>query len=206
MDALPTHTQLVVRITGDDQLWVPTYTYGLYINPCDNGHPRTTSGTCPSDVTDSPDGVEWGCDLQGGDAPFFYRDLTVISQATWISFPPTAGVARLELGNGAVAGRQYDCHGQSVVNAAASFARAGTPIYFNGNPADVLPQPGRVQTNARGTYASLNVPAGPNGMVSVAWQGGELKVVGYQRFFQLPNTIVMINPNGRKPVAIEPPY
>lgn len=204
---LPTGVPLVARVEGDLETWVTTYVVGLYINPCLAPAPRLGTAICPEEVPDAPDG-DWGCDLvDTGDGPFYYKDLTVISQATWTSFPPTAGLPRINLGKGAVAGRLYDCGGRSVMNATFSLSNPGEKLtYFNGDPDDTVPQPGLTYTNTRGTYADLNTPAGPNAMVAVAWQDGELKTIGFERFFVLPNTVVIFNPNGRKAQLTAPPY
>jgi hypothetical protein len=208
-DAVPTGRALVARLTGELFTWSPTFHYGLFINPCDNGKPRRDTGICPEELAQGDElaTTNWECDLQAdGGAQIHWRNLTLISQATWVSFPPTAGVARLEMGKAALAGRQFDCEGRSVLNAWAELADPGTQVYFNGDPADILPQPGRLQTNIRGTYAHLNVPPGPNGMTSAAQQDGAVKVVAYQRFFSLPNAVIMINLEGRDAAASEPPY
>lgn len=202
---VPTNRPLVARVTGDLEQWVPTYSFGVFVDACDAPARREEAGTCPEQVSADPAGQDWSCDVIDGDEA--YRDLTVISEATWTSFPPTAGIARIQLGNGAVAGRQYDCDGRSVVNAGFALARPGRKTtYFNGDPDDTLPQPGLTFTNTRGTYADLDTPPGANGLVAVAWEAGELKLVGYDRFFVLPNTVVILNPNGRPPVITAPPY
>lgn len=207
LQGVPTGRALVVRITGERNDWVPTYHYGHFINPCVSAPPRRDAGTCPEQVTQDVEGGDWECSLIDDRGVHFYRDFSVISQQTWISFPPTAGVARIREGLGAVAGRIYDCYGRSVANARVGFARTGDlTTYFNGNPLDTLPQPGRTQTNLRGTYAELNAPAGPNGLVAVVQIDDDVVPIGYQRFVQLPDSVVMINPAGRAPRQFQPPY
>ncbi|MEZ4464460.1 MAG: hypothetical protein R3F43_08090 [bacterium] len=208
VDALPTGQRLVVRITGDLDEWVPTYHYGLFINPCAVPVVRDESGACPEDFPGAAD-ADWACDLTadaGGD--YYLRNLSVISQATWTSFPPTAGLPRINLGNGAVAGRLFDCEGRSVINASFELAHPGAKrTFFNGNPDDLLPQPGLTYTNTRGTYASLDTPPGPNGLVAVGRRGAdEVPTVAYERFFLLPDTITLLNPTGRRPLEEEPPF
>ena len=212
---LPTGRALVARITGDPTLWVPTYQYGLFINPCTNGQARFDSGICPEQLVDAVSDVDWSCDLvdaaspfQGTSAePYWFKNLSVISQETWDSFPQTAGEVRINLGRGAIAGRQYDCSGRSVVNATFALANPGPrDTYFNGIAADTLPSPGRSTTNLLGTYANLNTPPGGNALVAAAWQGETLMLVNYERFFLLPDTVTIVNPTGRGPVRVEPPY
>ncbi|MCB9544780.1 MAG: hypothetical protein H6706_02675 [Myxococcales bacterium] len=206
--ALPTGERLVVRITGDLDEWVPTYHYGVLINPCTVPVVRAESGACPEDFPEASD-ADWACDLTadaGGD--YYLRNLSVISQATWTSFPPTAGLPRINLGNGAVAGRFFDCEGRSVINATFALAHPGAVrTFFNGNPDDLLPQPGLTYTNTRGTYASLDTPPGPNGLVAVGRRGSDdVLTVAYERFFLLPDTITLLNPTGRRPLEEEPPF
>jgi hypothetical protein len=215
LPAVPTGTPLVARITDDAGRFVPTYQYGLQINPC-VAPPRFDSGTCPESVPSAEPSTDWQCDLsetasphhgEGLVAPYWYRDLSVISQQTWNTFPQTAGEVRINLGRGAVAGRLYDCDGRSVVNATFGLVEPGTRnTYFNGNPQDTLPSPGRTATNLLGTYANLNTPPGPNGLSAIALQDGVLRLVALERFFQLPETVTIVNPTGRRPVLAETPY
>ncbi len=205
VDGLPTGVPLVARITGDPNLWVATYTYGLYINPCVSPEIRKEPGTCPR----GEDPAVGECDLVVDDGDtVFYKQLSVISRATWTSFPPTAGLPRpVDVGRGAVAGRLYDCRGRSMVNASFGLASEGVvTTYFNGNPDDTLPQPGLLHTNSRGTYANLDTPGGPNALVSVARQGDRVKTVAYEWFFVVPNSVTMLHPEGRRPLRVRPPY
>lgn len=216
VEALPTGRPLVARVTGDFNEWVPTYQYGLFINPCAAPQARFDSGICPESL-DLPDpALNWSCGLVEAPSPhhagapggaYWFRNISVISQRTWDSFPQTAGEVRINQGFGAVAGRLYDCDGRSVVHATFGLARPGRrDTYFNGNAADTLPSPGRVTTNLLGTYANLNTPPGPNGMVAVARVDGTPALVAYERFFLLPDTVTIVNPAGRAPVQVEPPY
>ncbi len=216
VDALPTGKALVARITGDINDWVPTYQYGLFINPCETGAARFDSGVCPETVVPDPSEHDWACDLVTEASPFhgaqadgtyWFRNLSVISQRTWDSFPQTAGEVRINQGFGAVAGRLYDCDGRSVVNATFGLAVPGRrDTYFNGIAADTLPSPGRTTTNLLGTYANLNTPPGANGMVAVARTADAVQVVAFERFFLLPDTVTIVNPTGRRPVQVAPPY
>lgn len=207
LDALPTGQRLVIRITGDLDEWVPTYQYGVFINPCSVPVVREELGACPEDYEVEGE-IDWGCDLTADPAGDYYqRNFSVISQATWISFPATAGLNDINIGNGAVAGRFFDCEGRYIINATFALAQQGSvTTYFNGNPDDLLPLMGQTQTNNLGTYASLNVPAGPNGLVAVAVRGANVPTVAFERFFLLPNTVTLINPSGREALEEEPPY
>jgi hypothetical protein len=202
VDALPTGRTLVVRITGDMQTWVPTYEYGVFINPCVED-PWGAVGTCP------PEGAETTqCSLRHMDGQdVYYDDLTVISTQTYQTFPPTAGIPRIERGEGVIAGRQFDCRGRSVVNSTFGVHLEGRrTTFFNDDPNNILPQPGLSQTNVRGTYAELSLPAGPQGMVAVAWVDGTLRTVNYRRLYVLPNAVTFVNTPGRLPVEVAPPY
>ena len=207
LDAVPTGRRLVIRVTGDLTEWVPTYQYGVFINPCSVPVLRATSGTCPEDFM-LDDSVNWACDLTadpGG--AYFHRNFSVISQRTWTTFPPTAGLGRINIGNGAIAGRLFDCEGRYIINATFALARPGSvTTYFNGNPDDLLPQPGQTQTNNLGTYAALDVPPGPNGLVAVGRRIQAVPTVASERFFLLPNTVTLVNPAGRRPLEEEPPF
>ena len=207
VEGLPAGRHLVVRIDGEPRKWVPTYTYGVFINPCVNPHWKPVA-ICPEEMPDAPSDTNWSCSLSelGGEI-VHTRDVTVISVATYSTFPPTAGVPRISRGNGALAGRQYDCDGRSLVNATVGFHRPGLlTTYFNGSADDTLPQPGLTYTNARGTYATLDAPAGPQGMVAVATQDRSPRIANYYRFFLVPDTVVILSPSGRRPLTVQPPY
>lgn len=211
MTGVPTRTELVIRVFGEARLWVPTYEYGVFVNPCVLAQFKDDS-VCPEQRPEAAPDTNWSCSLkdEGGDV-YFPNDLNVLSKTTWTTFPPTAGVPRIELGRGAIAGRAYDCQGRPVVNAAAGFFHGGSrTTYFNGNPDDTLPQPGLDRTNIDATYANLNTPAGVQGVVQVAWQGEgadrKLKVVNFNRLFLLPNTLIILSPSGRNPADVFPPY
>lgn len=211
MTGVPTRTELVIRVFGESRLWVPTYEYGVFVNPCVLD-PYKDDSTCPEQRPDAAPDTNWSCSLKSeGGETFFPNELSVLSKTTWTTFPPTAGVPRIELGHGAIAGRAYDCQGRPVVNASAGFFAPGRrTTYFNGNPDDTLPQPGLDRTNIDATYANLDTPAGPQGVVQVAWQGEgaerKLRVVNFNRMFLLPNTLIILSPSGRNPVDVFPPY
>ena len=211
LESVPTRLQLVIRITGDERLWVPTYEYGQFLNPCLQPSFKE-DGICPEERPDAPAGQNWSCSLRDdGAGAFAELNLNVVSQVTWTTFPPTAGVARIQTNRSAIAGRQYDCQGRPVVNAAVGFHAPGArTTYFNGNPDDTLPQPGLKFTNTDATYANLDTPPGPQGVVAVAWQGPSdarvLKTVNFTRFFLVPNALVILSPSGRQPFDVEPPY
>ncbi len=202
VESLPTGRPLVVRIWGEEQTWVPTYEYGVFINPCVE-EPWSASGTCPADGSSTNH-----CSLrQVGDEAVYYDDLTIISTQTYQTFPPTAGIGRIERGEGTIAGRQFDCAGRSVAFASVGVHRSGRKTtYFNDDPDNILPQPGLLQTNVRGTYAELSLPTGPQGIVSVAWLAGRLRTVNFRRLFVLPDSVTFVNTPGRLPVETEPPY
>ena len=213
LTGVPTGIQLVVRVTGNARLWVPTYEYGVFINPCVLPQFKE-DGTCPEQVIDAPADTNWSCSLragEGGGDPYMGIGLSVLSQTTWQTFPPTAGVARIRTGRGAIAGRVYDCQGRPVANAAAGFFDPGDrTTYFNGNPDDTLPQPGLTYTNLDATYANLDTPAGPQGVVTVAWTGEgadrQLVIANYNRIFLVPNTLIILSPSGRNPVDVTPVF
>ena len=211
LTGVPTRTELVIRVSGEARLWVPTYEYGVFVNPCVLD-PYKDDSTCPEQRPDAAPDTNWSCSLKAeGGETYFPNELSVLSKTTWTTFPPTAGVPRIELGHGAIAGRAYDCQGRPVVNVSAGFFSPGRrTTYFNGNPDDTLPQPGLDRTNIDATYANLDTPAGLQGVVQVAWQGAgadrKLRVVNFNRMFLLPNTLIILSPSGRNPVDVFPPY
>jgi hypothetical protein len=204
---VPTGVELIARVTGDPLRWVPTYKYALFINPCINPHPKG-DGVCPEQRPEAPADNDWSCNLTERDGEvYFDYELTVLSQATWTTFPPTAGVPRINLGKGAIAGQQYDCDGRSVINATIGWTNPGAlTTFFNGDPDDTVPQPGLTRTNTLGIYADLDTPPGPQGVVAIAWQGGELRLVNYTRVYLLPDTLVFWSPAGRYEAWAPPPY
>ncbi len=210
-DSVPTRLQLVIRVSGDPRLWVPTYEYGQFLNPCVQADFKE-DGTCPEQRENAPPDQNWSCSLRDDGAGAVARlNLNVVSQATWTTFPPTAGVARIQTNRGAIAGRQYDCDGRPVVAASVGFHNPGArTTYFNGNPDDTLPQPGLKFTNTDATFANLDTPAGPQGVVSVAWQGDgdarALVTVNFNRIFLVPNSLIILSASGRNPIDFEPPY
>ncbi|MCK6569601.1 hypothetical protein L6V77_00655 [Myxococcota bacterium] len=211
IDAVPTGTELVIRVFGESRLWVPTYEYGVFVNPCVLSEFKDDS-VCPEQRENAPADTNWSCSLkdEGGEI-YMPNDLNVLSKTTWTTFPPTAGVPRIELGHGAIAGRAYDCQGRPVVNASIGVHDPGRrTTYFNGNPNDTLPQPGLDRTNIDATYANLDTPAGVQGVVQVAWQGDggnrKLTLVNFNRMVMLPNTLIILSPSGRHPKDVFPPY
>ena len=209
LDAVPTRKQLVIRVYGERRLWVPTYEYGVFLNPCVLDQFKEDS-TCPEQRPDAAPDTNWSCSLKADDAGVYAPNgLNVLSKTTWTTFPPTAGVPRIQVGHGAVAGRSYDCQGRPVVNASVGFSNPGPrTTYFNGNPDDTLPQPGLDHTNLDATYANLDTPPGLQGIVQVAWQGTgadrKLKVVNFNRVYLLPDTLIILSPSGRDPLDTVP--
>ena len=110
--------------------------------------------------------------------------------------------------HGAIAGTIRDCGDpnranpgpQRIVNATVGISFDGDSklSYFNGNPNDTLPLPGRAATNSDGTYAAIDLPSGPNRVSPIICRPGttcssdaDFVNAGTRNLFQTPKSIVI---------------
>jgi hypothetical protein len=187
VSGIPISTELVVKVSGREQRWVDTYEFGAIIREA----------------------------RDGDDGRVARADGNVISLGAWRTIPGTALVpGGIQDGNGAVAGRLYDCgmEGRSVEadgqtrdasgylgieNGTVGLLNDATRItYFNGNPNDTLPQPNRVTTDGLGLYAAIDVPGGPNRVSTAIYYDGELINVGARDLFLPPMSVGIVTFEG----------
>jgi len=205
---IPVNRDLVVKASGLELRWVDTFEYGALL-PWN----KVSHGTA---------------DPITGDTDTFKFQANVIAVGAWDSIPITAGlpypIDRLD--RGAVAGRLQDCGlegrsaadptipaldaSQPMVHSTVGFAVPPTKLaYFNGNPNDSLPDPGRIDANLLGIYAALNIPWGKNRLAvrveldqdqagaDCVSDGGHFLCNGPSRnFFTIPHSVTIITFDG----------
>lgn len=87
---------------------------------------------------------------------FFSDRAFVVTQLTKSLIPGTAGIRKIQDGNGAVAGEIQDCNGRQLSGARVSVSlRSQKLTYFNGDGDQ--PDPSKEETTKDGIYAALNV-------------------------------------------------
>jgi hypothetical protein len=73
-----------------------------------------------------------------------------------------------------------------------SFNASSILAYFNGNPNNRLPFPGRADTNIDGLYAAIDLPPGPNRVAPIILDGeGNFVRAGGRNVFQTPKSIII---------------
>ena len=178
VDDIPTNKKLAVKASGSTMKWIDSYEYGAYMR-------RDKVG-----IVDEIPTINW--------------DANIISTAAWNTIPSTAGLpAGMQNMNGAIAGQARDCGLQNhpeyedrgpeaLVHATVGLVQDATlTAYFNGNPDDTLPQPGRIDTNLLGTYAALDMESGLN-RVSVAVSiDGQIINAGFRDVFMPPHSVAI---------------
>ena len=84
-----------------------------------------------------------------------------------------------------------------MVGATVGLTRQATKIaYFQGREGDNLPQPGRRYTNVLGTYAAIDLPAGPVTAVAVVGDGAGVRLAGQATVFVAPGTVSILSFRG----------
>ena len=170
-----TNWRFAVKVSGRANRWRDTWEYGLF-----------TRG----DVVRDDDTIR--------------IDATAVSAGAWATIPPAVGLAGgIDDTHGAVAGVIRDCGGDdrnpwSIVHATVgiSFDENSVLAYFNGNPDDRLPFPGRTDTNVLGTYAAIDLPPGPNRVAPVICTGDctdreDYVFAGGKNVFQTPKSVII---------------
>lgn len=173
IDNVPTNVRVTIKVSGREVRWRDTWEYGLF-----------TRGDLVVD------GV-------------FRTDANVVSDGAWETIPPAVGRPNADDRNGAVAGVVRDCGAEArnpwaIVHATVgiAFNQGSVLAYFNGNPDDRLPLPSRVDTNLLGTFAAIDLPAGPNRVAPVICAGDctdrdNLVFAGGKNVFQTPKSVII---------------
>ena len=173
IEGVPTNTRVTVKVSGRETRWRDTWEYGLF-----------TRGDLIVDGA-------------------FVTDANVVSDGAWNTIPPAVGRPNADDRNGAVAGVVRDCgtdtrNPWAIVHATVgiAFNQGSVLAYFNGNPDDRLPLPSRVDTNLLGTFAAIDLPAGPNRVAPVICAGDcadreNLVFAGGKNVFQTPKSVII---------------
>ena len=172
---VPTNWRYAVKVSGRANRWRDTWEYGHF-----------TRGDLVRD-----DGT-------------LRIDATAVSAGAWATIPPAVGLAGgIDDTHGAVAGAIRDCGGDdrnpwAIVHATVgiSFNERSVLAYFNGNPDDRLPFPGRADTNVLGTYAAIDLPPGPNRVAPIICTGDcadrdDYVFAGGKNVFQTPKSVII---------------
>ncbi len=184
----PVNFRFAFKVSGRENRWRDTWEYGLF-----------TRGDLVRD------GV-------------VTIDSNAVSAGAWRTIPPAVGFpGGISDRNGAVAGAIRDCGSSSrtdrngdadptpwnIVHGTVgiAFLDADTRLaYFNGNPNNKLPQPGRVDTDPLGLFAAINLPPGPNRVSPIICTencgpdaAGEPSYVlaGGRNVFQTPKSVII---------------
>jgi hypothetical protein len=177
---VPTNTRVAFKVSGRESRWRDTWEYGLFT---------------ASDL--AVDG-------------FVNIGANTVSDGAWRTIPPAVGLAGgIDDTHGAIAGTIRDCgdptrvdadRPQRIVNATVGISFDGDSklSYFNGNPNDTLPLPGRAATNTDGTYAAIDLPSGPNRISPIICKPGttcsgadDFVQAGTRNVFQTPKSIII---------------
>ena len=177
---VPTNTRVAVKVSGRESRWRDTWEYGLFT---------------PADLKNAEGFIRLGANT--------------VSDGAWRTIPPAVGLAGgIDDTHGGIAGTIRDCGDpnraltspQRIVNATVGISFDGDSklSYFNGNPNDTLPLPGRTATNSDGTYAAIDLPSGPNRVSPIICRPGttcssdaDFVNAGTRNLFQTPKSIVI---------------
>ena len=179
MANLPANTLLVVKISGNIERWRDTYEFGVI------GLSSMADGNNQIDKT-----------------------LRAITDGAWQTIPTTAGIPySVPPERGAVAGRVYDCGETGRDPARVMGARVGLVedpaqiAYFNAYPEDLLPLPGRADTNRDGVYAAIDLPSGPNRVSVAVTVDQELMSGGARNVWIVPFSVSLSDFHGNYDVS-----
>lgn len=182
LEGIPSNFRFAYKVSGRENRWRDTWEYGLFSR---------------GDLI--VDGVA-------------HIDANAVSAGAWRTIPPAVGFpGGIDDRNGAVAGAIRDCgtgeripwnivHGTVGI----AFLDVETRLaYFNGNPNNKLPQPGRVDTDPLGLFAAINLPPGPNRVSPVICTANcnpddpantgaaEYTFAGGRNVFQTPKSVII---------------
>jgi hypothetical protein len=173
IDNVPANLRFAFKVSGRENRWRDTWEYGMF-----------TRGDL--DV----DGV-------------FTTGANVVSDGAWNTIPPAVGRPNVDDRNGAVAGVVRDCgtdtrNPWAIVHATVgiAFNEGSVLSYFNGNPDNRLPLAGRDDSNILGTFAAIDLPAGPNRVAPIICAGDcanrdDLVFAGGKNVFQTPKSVII---------------
>lgn len=174
-EGVPTNWRYAVKVSGRENRWRDTWEYGQF-----------TRG----DLVRDDDTI--------------HIDATAVSAGAWATIPPAVGLAGgIDDTHGAVAGAIRDCgtderNPWSIVHATVgiSFNQGSVLSYFNGNPDDPLPNPARIDTNALGQYAAIDLPPGPNRVAPIICvddcsDRANFVFAGAKNVFQTPKSVII---------------
>jgi len=181
----PTNQSFGYKVSGRENRWRDTWEYGLF-----SGANRVVDGVIEIDSN-------------------------AVSAGAWRTIPPSVGFpGGIDDTRGAIAGAIRDCgiSGErapyNIIHATVGIAFESPDTilaYFNGNPDNRLPQPGRIDTNQDGLYAAINLPAGPNRVSPVICTencgpgaSGEpsYTFAGGRNVFQTPKSVIIVTFQG----------
>ena len=190
---LPVNTMMYAKIVNRPAAGLPefkeTYVYNQYYrnDRCLPGN--TDSDTCYKDGTSG----KW----------IYKNDLTIIRNETWALIPLTAGLSTgIQPGNGAIAGRVYDCNLEEhqVMFAVVGLSkRASKTVYFNDDYADPNADISRTSTNRNGLFAMLDIPSGPIKVAAQIMVGGVVKTLNIMDAHVYPDSVTLLNIYGPYP-------
>jgi len=188
---IPSETPLIVKASGDPGFWRDIYAYNVYIL---NDEVEAAPAADACETVAAVEGPLWE-----------YRP-RVLSTSDWTSIPLSAGLVEgIRAGSGAVAGEVHDCSDVRL-----EFAQVGTsPLavsqpYFNDNPDNPLPQPGRSEgTSLLGLYAALDVPEGPVDVAAIGRLDGQTVSLGWYRARVFAGAVTSLSLRGLRAHQIE---
>jgi hypothetical protein len=122
----------------------------------------------------------------------------VITDGAWETIPQSSGVAYPIAADGtAIAGIVRDCGGEErgpepVEHVTAGFLNEPVATaYFNGVWEDLLPLPGRADTNKDGVYVAIDLRPGPNRVSLAAQREGEIVSAGVRDLVIPPYSVAI---------------
>ncbi len=211
---VPVETDLVLKVSGMTMLWKDTYKYGIRIPAAQaalgevvaeasiisaSSWQTVPASTGMSSGVQPGNGVVAGtvADCGGGtdpamDDPSCDPAKSCAPEAECSC--QTEGYACVPDGAG---GGTCTRVPWTVVGATVGLTRQATKIaYFQGREGDNLPQPGRRYTNVLGTYAAIDLPAGPVTAVAVVGDGAGVRLAGQATVFVAPGTVSILSFRG----------
>lgn len=166
--SIPTNTMLTFKVSGIERRWRDTWEYGLFVR----------------------------ADLVIED--HFTLDTNAIADAGWRTIPPAVGLTTsIPDTHGAIAGSVRDCGTAdrdplNIMHATVGLSFEPRVLaYFNGNPANTLPDPSRADTNRLATYAGIDLPPGINRVSPIILTEDGAISAGGRNVFQTPKSLII---------------